>query len=439
MALFRDARPQIIADVSTKNNLEIKLNEVIFGVPQAVSEITPAPTTTKNTRVYLTAAANSPYTSRVPVYYDRLNFATVFAYSSVNTLAKLRSYNPASIHDLIPDLNNYYGLELTADDIEDGPLSLTNGAGTAVIKAKPGSYTWTGEFTVTIAPGDMALDRTMTVTDLTGIAYPSGQQVKGQAEVYSYAYDGSPFYEYLQSITLEGGPQDPTQALADFILELTGDTWVLTGAADYSLSGAKVIYNGPNSLNKPSNANYDYVLEITLGADCSNFAGTLRFHYNVEVSIDTVASVQTMSFDADGIGVTYDPANADYGSTYTPRYNPFLATAYNDYSPSSNALSALPWQASATAITASNAAALATALKAVDDLPWVAVATNAATTDYNLYNAWVRYNGPVANAPKLDVEGFELRDGFNHVMYICPPYTSQGNLWSGMGVVYYNV
>lgn len=439
MALFRDARPQIIADLNTKNNLQIKLSEVTFGVPQAVSTITPAPSTTKNTRVYISAAANSPYSSRVPVFYDRLDFGVVFAYSAVNTLAKVRSYNPVTIHGLIPDLNNYYGLELTTDDIEDGVLSLTNGSGSAVIKAKPDSLTWIGQFTVSIAPGDMALDRTMTVTDLSGIDYPSGQHAKGQAEVYSYSFDASAYYQYLQSITLENGPVDPTQDLVDFILDVTGDTWVLTGNADYSLAGAKVVYNGPNSLTKPSNPNFDYIVEIRLGTACNNFAGTLRFHYNIDVSIDTVTSVQTMSFNADGLGTTYSPANADYGSSYTPRYNPFLATAYNDYTPQAAVLSNLPWQASSTAATTANATALAAALKAVDTLPWVANSTNAATVDYNLYNVWIRYNGPVANAPHLDVEGFELRSGFNHVMYICPPYTSQANLWSGMGVVYYNV
>lgn len=440
MALFRDARPQILADVNTKNSLEMKASEVTFSLPQAVSEISPAPTTARNTRVYLNAAANSPYSGRVPVYYNRLDFATVFAYSAVNTLAKLRSFNPSTIHSLIPDLNNYYGLELTTDDIEDGALTLENGVGTAVIKAKATSFTWTGQFTVSIAPGDMALDRTMTVTDLTGIQYPSGQSVKGQAEVYSYSYDLSPFYEQLQAIIASGNTREAmSQELLDIIVAVTEDPWVMDAAGDYSLLGAAVVYNGPNSLNKPSNPNFDYIIEIALSDSCALFSGTLRFHYNVEVSIDTVTTSQTMAFNADGIGVTYDPANADYGSNYVPRYNPFLATAYNDYSASKTALSAIPWQSSSTAMTSANAVALAAALKAVDSLPWVATSSNAATLDYNLYNAWVRYNGPVANAPKLDVEGFELRDGFNHVMYVCPPYTSQANLWSGMAVIYYNV
>ena len=436
MPLFRDARPQIIADINTNNGIVLKMADVVFGQAESVASLPVQPPTTKKTRVMLFASPAAPYTGSVPVYYDRLNFGTVFAHTPLNTFAKLRSYRPTRIHDLIPDLNNYYGLELTPADIEDGDLVLDNGSGTAVIKAKPGSLNWEGEFTVTIAPGDLNLDRAMTVTDLTGVEYPSGQSVKGQAEVYSYYFDCSSFAPYLSELVVPEAGEPVNQGFVDFVQSVTGDDWVLEGAVPFSLQGAKIIYNGANSLNKPSNSNYNFICEVLLSDACANFAGTLRFHYNVEANIDTMVTTLDMDvrheslagYDPDQAGITAYQANG--------RYNPYLATAYNDYSSQANVLKTLPWQSAWTGASNANATALANALKAVDGLPWTMVTTNP-NAEYNLYGVYIGYNGPVANAPAA--LNIEPRDGFSHVLYFYPPYQQQSNLWYGLGVVYYNV
>lgn len=434
MSLFPDARPQIIAEANRLNNIALKMSDIVFQVPTPAS----GGTTTKNTTVVLRASPSAPYTDSVPVNYDRLDLATVFAHTPVNTYAKVRAFKPATIHDLIPALNLTYGTEFSANDIEDGPLTLVDGGGTALIKAKPGSFTWLGEFTVTVAPGDMNLEREVVSTNLNGLNYPSGQSVKGQAEVYSYRYDCSAYGDVLEGIEVPEGGLPVNQVLADFVSDITGDTWVLDGSVDFSLEGAVVKYNGTNSLEfVESNKNFDYLIEIDLSASCANFAGTLRFHYNLEASIDNVTTVQAMSFNVNSM-TDYDP---DYSTIAayqtTPRYNPYLATAYNDYSPVANTLKSVPWQAAWTSASNANALAMANALKSIDGLPWI-MNTNAPTAAYNLYAVYVRYNGPIANAPKHDFEGFEYRDGFTHVMLLHPPYQQQSNLWYGIGVVYYN-
>lgn len=434
MALFPDARAAIIAQVNTENNIALKIADVVFQAPAVAS----GGVTTKNTSVVLRAAPAAPYTDSVQVYYNRLDFGVVFAHTPINTYAKCRAFRPARIHDLIPAINMTYGTELSTIDIVDGPLTLENGNGTALIKAAPTSFTWIGEFTLTIAPGDMILEREVTKTDLNGIQYPSGQTLKGQAEVYSYRYDCSAYGPILSGIEVPEGGLAVDADMAAFISDITGDTWVLTGTANYSLQGALVKYNGLNSLEfVESNKNFDYLIEIDLSAACSNFAGTLRFHYNLENSIDSVATVQMASFKMDGLAA-YDPElSTDTSYKALARYNPYVATAYNDYTPQANTLKAIPWQSVWTGATNANAQALANALKAVDGLPW-AMNTAAPTLEYNLYATWVRYNGVVANAPKMDIEGFEYREGFTHVMLICPPFQQQGNLWYGIGVIYYN-
>lgn len=440
MPLFRSARPQLIAEINKVNGIVLKLSDVVFQPAEAVASIVPPPTTAKNTRSIMMASPAAPFTGQVPVYYDRLSLTKVFEHTPLNTYAKLRSFRPTRIHDLIPDLNNYYGLELTTADIEDGELALVDGVGNAVIKAKPGSLDWVGEFTVTIQPGDLNLEKHMTVTDLNGVQYPSGQSVKGQAEVYSYYFDCSAYADYLDAILITNPEGEAVnQAFVDFVADATGDGWVLDQAGNFSLEGAKILFNGVNSLNKPSNPNYDFICEVLLSDACANFAGTLRFHYNKDMSIDTVAGVQSLSVEMQMMSA-YDPSGStDTGYIATPRYNPYLATAYNDYTPSAAALKNIPWQATWTSVSNANALAIANALKAVDGLPWI-MSTNTPAAEYNLYAAYVMYNGPLANAPAtIGGEPVEYRDGFTNVMLVCPAWQQQSNLWYGIGVVYYNV
>lgn len=440
MPLFRSARPQLIAEINKVNGIVLKLSDVVFQPAQAVADIVPPPATTKNTRSIMMASPAAPFTGQVPIYYDRLSLTKVFEHTPVNTYAKLRSFRPTRIHDLIPDLNNYYGLELTTADIEDGDLELVDGVGVAVIKALPTSMDWTGEFTVSIQPGDLNLEKHMTVTDLNGVQYPSGQSVKGQAEVYSYYFDCSAYADYLDAILVTNPEGEPVNAaFVDFVSDATGDDWLLDQPGNFSLEGAKIVFNGANSLNKPSNANYDFICEVVLSDSCANFAGTLRLHYNKDMSIDSVAVVQSLSVTM-GVMDGYDASNSsEAGYIATPRYNPYLATAYNDYTPSAGALKNIPWQSTWTNASVANATAIANALKAVDGLPW-AVNTSSPTLEYNLYSVYVMYNGPVANAPRtVGGETVEYRDGFTNVMFICPPWQQQSNLWYGIGVVYYNV
>ena len=86
--------------------------------------------------------------------------------------------------------------------------------------------------------------------------------------------------EYLAQLVVESEVDVPA-ALRDLIAAKTGHAWVDNAAAPYSLRGAKLFYNGTNALARPkSNADFNHVFEIRLGADCGNLAGVLRFHYN---------------------------------------------------------------------------------------------------------------------------------------------------------------
>lgn len=87
------------------------------------------------------------------------------------------------------------------------------------------------------------------------------------------------------------------------------------------------------------------------------------------------------------------------GYTWTAKFNPGLLTYGLDYTSQADVLKTLvphapPYSAS-WQISASISDALMYALKAVDGLPWQSSASHP-EYDYNLYSAWVLYNGPVS-------------------------------------------
>ena len=142
--LFTRAEVAILASINAKNGTFFKSDDLLFGPGQAVADLTPAPSTTKNSSVLLRVNDGKPYSGQTRVFYDRLDFGQVFAHTPLNTYAKLRAFRPTTIHELVPALNDYYGLNITPLDILDGPLELVNGVGQVVIKANPRSIGWRG-------------------------------------------------------------------------------------------------------------------------------------------------------------------------------------------------------------------------------------------------------------------------------------------------------
>lgn len=434
--LFTRAEVAILASINAKNGTFFKSDDLLFGPGQAVADLTPAPSTTKNSSVLLRVNDGKPYSGQTRVFYDRLDFGQVFAHTPLNTYAKLRAFRPTTIHELVPALNDYYGLNITPLDIIDGPLELVNGVGQVVIKANPRSIGWRGEFTVTIAPGDAKLEQWLTDTDLSGIEYPSGQSQKGQAEAYSYRYDASKFWQALRDIEVPEDGMLVPQAVCDMLVELTGDSWNFV-AGDYSLVGALIVSNGANSVDKKTNPNYTSVMEIRLGDACQNFAGMLNIHYNTDSNISANSTVFGFGDNLSSMA-SYDPRIAMQSDYSLGRINPYLFVAENDYTPQAAQLVGIPWQASWTSISDANATKLADALKAVDGRAW----NTTAGAEYNLRYAFIGYNGPIGNIPAsmlgdLTVEEL-IRPGFTHAMIAFPPYQQQPNMWYGKMIIHYN-
>lgn len=434
--LFKKAEDAVLESINAVNGTFFKPGMLLFGPGQAVSELTPVPTTTKNSSM-LVRVGSGPYSGQTRIFYDRLDFGQVMSYTPVNTYAKLRAFRPSTIHDLIPYLNDYYGFNITPADIEDGPLELTNGSGTATIKANPRSQGWIGQFIVTIAPGDAKLEQWLTDTDLSGVAYPSGQSVKGHAEVYSYGYDTSAFWSQLRDIVVPADGMLVTPEIADILVEITGDSWGFV-EGDYSLLGAMIVYNGANTSEMKSNPDYGNLIIIELGPQCANLAGKLQMHYNTDSDINANTTVFTVDGSLNAQS-EFDPRIVNDPAYSYDRINPYFYTSEHDYTPVANLIVGIPWQSTWTSISTVNGPKLRDALTTIDGRAWLYQTTMA---DYNTYNAHVAYNGPVANCPESVLMGLTqdeiLNSAFTHVLIVQLPYQYQSNLWYGKAFLHYN-
>lgn len=93
---------------------------------------------TKNTRIYLTPNLSSSQFGRITIYYDRIDLSSVIG-------ARVIKHDATTIVELLPNINEELGVELTALDIIDGQLTDNINF---VLKASPNSLVFTGSTSV---------------------------------------------------------------------------------------------------------------------------------------------------------------------------------------------------------------------------------------------------------------------------------------------------
>ena len=77
------------------------------------------------------------------------------------------------------------------------------------------------------------------------------------------------------------------QDLATILTSATGDTWVINGAARYSLDGASIVFNDTTSGDIRLKANYERAVIVDLSTNLSlGLSGSLLLHYNLPDGFD---------------------------------------------------------------------------------------------------------------------------------------------------------
>lgn len=133
----------------------------------------------KNTSVTVRAANGSGYKGFVVSLYNRLHLtndiATPFQAAWPSRPLEFLLGDATTIADLVPELNQLLGINLTPDDFVDGPLPEFTGAANeshpVQVVAKADSLCYTGSVTFTLKAEEIELSTVITQLTLNGLTY----------------------------------------------------------------------------------------------------------------------------------------------------------------------------------------------------------------------------------------------------------------------------
>lgn len=287
MSFQQPSLVDLLALINTTNAIAPPLvpSDITYSAPQVVAGSWREQATLKNTAIRVTASETSQYQGNVTQLYDRLSLASLGLMPGF----KLVASNPVTVHDLIPNIKFFTGIDFSTADLENTPIT-TDGDGvkTAVLSAKTTSMGWVGNLSMVVTAGGVALDSAVTQPVLPGLLYPNTAAVPGTntfAEVYLYGYDFTAYVSDLLSLApgvISGANATKLVTMLKAVDVSAGKTLWTTdpSATSWSLDGATVSRNGLNSTTLPTNPAYKYVLGITPKAGLISPVGTMYLHYN---------------------------------------------------------------------------------------------------------------------------------------------------------------
>lgn len=285
MSVFINSKQSLLDYLNATNGTSMfTLDNLVFSQPSPVAGTWREETTDKNTYMKVSASETAGFKGITVITYDRLDMANFANFKPTRTLP---AWEPVSVHDVIPNILYYFGLFLTADDVEDDPITLDeNGAGTITVRAKATSPIWVGEITFDVIAGGANISEIMDVKELNGLNYPvSDPNTQVSALLYCYPFDATEWRDQLLAIA--EGVLDQTNAdllvtiFKTLDLGIGKDLWNATpGSTEWCVEGATIFHSGLNSLAFPTNQSYKYVLGIELRGDVTIPSGRFYLHYN---------------------------------------------------------------------------------------------------------------------------------------------------------------
>lgn len=274
MSLFKAPLATMVESINLLNGQNLVASEYIFGTPTAIT-----PVGDRNTSILVTAKnQQSAYAGEVTFAYRRRDLSELA--SQVKLTVPVR--NPTSTLDIINAMNKMFGMVLTADEIVIRPLTDDEKVENAIvnIQATDTAMAWLGNVDVATRVGGYPLADYLKNIRLNGLNYPTPTTSRPYAHFYSYPRNFSLQYTNLAAIQVGTGQMD--KLLAALIAE-TGDAWVASGVARYSLGGATVTKVGlcadfPGEVNPK----YDAFVKVQLDlVNCLGLSGEMTLHYYI--------------------------------------------------------------------------------------------------------------------------------------------------------------
>jgi hypothetical protein len=175
----------LINDANPDNTLT--LAQVALSTPSIVTDGTEVGPSFNNRKTKLTVSAipGSGYSESVDVQYNRLHYRDVFPTTDADTIkypVSTHTFDLADhtkLSDLVPQINQRYGLTLSADDFWEMPLPTFEGLPPyddkfVKLEALPASKIFIGGVQLKVNPNPFDLAN-MPVTTLNGLVYPTWQ------------------------------------------------------------------------------------------------------------------------------------------------------------------------------------------------------------------------------------------------------------------------
>jgi hypothetical protein len=265
----------VLAAVNSANaGLALTLPEVQFSAPRVNDATWQGETLSGNTLIRVTPNETSKYTGTTVIGYDRLNLSVL--QTLLGGVMRLPD-TVTTVAAAVPYFDALYSLTIVPSDFVDGPITVNaDSTRTLTLTAVEGAIAWIGTASFSIKAAPVSVNNVITNTVLDGYQYLH-DTTKGFAESYSFPMDFTPEFATMSTIT-----QQTTNfaTLAASLTAISGDTWVTSGTAGFSLDGAVVLNAGINQAEWPTNHNYKYAVIIQLGTTSTNLEGSLILHFN---------------------------------------------------------------------------------------------------------------------------------------------------------------
>lgn len=234
--------------------------------------------TTKDTAVRVTGIAGVAYGGSNYLLYNREKFETYVGIhkdgkDSVMSIPKITKKS-----QLVPFLNIYYGLGLSANEIVEGDVTTPDDGSVFIVHIDPiaDNYQYNVGFDFKCTLTGYVASSTVKRVDLSGLVYPSADLTAQQAYVASYPISFTPEFATLSRLTVKS---EVDQSICDILKKYVNPAFSMS-AGDYSLSGAKITYAALNSSAIAANPSYKYVVAIQLSNDSVKMRGQLLLQFN---------------------------------------------------------------------------------------------------------------------------------------------------------------
>ena len=266
MSLIDFTHGKFVKAISTANNTTFSMNDVMFSKPRV------------NSKGYL---GGNSLIRLLPRHRESMwDGSAVFGYDRVDLAVLANAVGgqlpaPAGITDpyaLLPYFHQHFGIGIASQDLT-AVLTEVDAVRTLTLTAGADNAYFLGSVNFTVVEGPALIETPYTYDPLVHIQ-DDGSEF---AETYRWPLNMTTVSATMQTLTVN---TVDFKALAVALQTVTGDNWVFSGVAPYSLENAIVRKVGLAQTAWGVSTGYTYAAVVELSPSCTALQGNLLLHFN---------------------------------------------------------------------------------------------------------------------------------------------------------------